>query len=337
MISTISNSKATLSEDPYYESSAYAKVDKWHLVQQLGKDNTSRTFLCYDKALENFGVMKISIDSEPLENYFFKSEVNIRAQLNHEHILAIEEVHESIDIVCLRRGKYKISAMISKLALGGNIVHLIGDTRILPELIARTYFVQIIDALEYLHKNNIAHRYIKLQNLLLDQDFSIKITNFSCSSKTDKNKMFTKWIGDLKYFTPEMHAKKKYCAIDADIFATGICIFAMVFGHMPFLKASEGNEQYELLIKEIHENFWKVHEAFTKEMFFQNNMTSINFEVSHDFRNLMERMLSKQPSKRLTIAQIKKHSWYCGPVLSRSKLLDAVVDLILERNKPPKT
>jgi len=71
-----------------------------------------------------------------------------------------------------------------KFADYGEIFNFIDSTPLFSEQLAKVYFKQLIEGLEYLHKHNIGHRDLKTENLLIDSNFNIKIADFGCSCKT---------------------------------------------------------------------------------------------------------------------------------------------------------
>lgn len=90
--------------------------------------------------------------------------------------------------------------------------------------------------MEYLHTNDVCHRDLKLDNLLLDSNFNLKVTDFGFASDF---KQFGGYFDTVKgsngYMSPEMFSAKPYNGVYADIFAMGVILFAMKLGIPPFL------------------------------------------------------------------------------------------------------
>lgn len=110
----------------------------------------------------------------------------------------------------------------------------------LPESEVKLIFKQLADGVSYLHKNNIAHRDLKLENILIDSDKNIKIIDFGFSLITPRNKPLNVCCGTPSYMAPELTARKNYYGHLVDIWALGILLYVLLCGQFPFKgKATE--------------------------------------------------------------------------------------------------
>lgn len=100
------------------------------------------------------------------------------------------------------------------------------------ETLARTFFHQIVNGLEYLHSNGFAHLDLKPENLLLGQDFELKITDFDMSYQTGD--ICTVGKGTPYYRAPEVAKRKCKKPKAADIYSIGIILFILKFGQLPY-------------------------------------------------------------------------------------------------------
>lgn len=99
---------------------------------------------------------------------------------------------------------------------------------------ARFYFKQIIDGVEYIHKNHIAHRDLKPENILIDSNNLIKIGDFGLSNVMKDGKLLKTACGSPYYASPEIVSERKYEGTSIDIWSSGVILFALTTGELPF-------------------------------------------------------------------------------------------------------
>lgn len=142
-------------------------------------------------------------------------------------------------------------------------------------------------ALEYLHGNNIVHHDIKPHNVLLDDDgATIKLCDFGASRAFgghDTSLPFAGIFGTVGYIAPELLDGKASYGPPIDMFSAGIMLFEMVFGYGPFYPPSACTHQ---------------------ELEFPSRP-----KASPEVKQLLIRLLEKDPRKRITAAQALGHSW----------------------------
>ena len=104
----------------------------------------------------------------------------------------------------------------------------------LDEEEAKIIFKQIAEGLQYLHQKNVAHRDMKLENILIDEEGNVKIIDFGFSLVTPKTKPLNVCCGTPSYMSPELMARKNYYGHLVDIWALGIILYILVVGVFPF-------------------------------------------------------------------------------------------------------
>ena len=153
----------------------------------------------------------------------------------------------------------------------------------------KLFFAEVILAFEHIHNHNIIYRDLKPENILLDEQGHIKICDFNLAKAgMTKNKRANSFCGSPLYFSPEMVLKK---GVDykCDIYGIGLLIYEIVTG-LPAFNAPNVHALYELI---------------------KNNI--INFRVSGlngDIKDIIEKMLVKEPEKRIELNEIKKHPFF---------------------------
>ena len=105
----------------------------------------------------------------------------------------------------------------------------------LDESEAKHVFRQTVEAVNYLHKKNIAHRDIKLENILAGENFLVKLIDFGFSIVAQKDKLLNIYCGTPSYMSPELANKKNYQGWLADIWALGVLLYVLLCGRFPFV------------------------------------------------------------------------------------------------------
>ena len=205
-------------------------------------------------------------------------EIKILKKMRHRNI-----VHLYNDI-----NTEKLIYLIMEYVKGKELLAYINEKNKLNENESCYYFQQIISGIEYLEKLKIVHRDIKLENIIIEDNKNIKILDFGLSNFYQKNNILYSSCGSLCYASPEMVEGKKYSGSCVDIWPSGIVLFAMLCGYLPF---TDSNEQK--LFKKIVEG----------KLYFPHYL-------SEQAKDLLNKVLTKDPLKRITINKIKKHPWF---------------------------
>jgi len=140
-----------------------------------------------------------------------------------------------------------------------------------------------MSAVEYIHASGICHRDLKPENVLLDFDKSLKLVDFGLSNMYEDDQLLKTACGSPCYAAPEMIAGKKYRGLKSDIWSSGVVLFAMVCGHLPFEDPHTKN-----LYKKILSADYKLPKF-----------------VSHEFKMFLSRVLDTNPDTRISISEMK--------------------------------
>jgi len=205
--------------------------------------------------------------------------------------------------------------LVLEYAPGGELFDILYYTSALKEVVARTYFKQIINGLEACHNANVVHRDLKPQNLLLDSKFNLKITDFGLSKiiQSDADAiMKTTYVGTRGYQAPELLLGQKY-DLKCDIFSVGVILFILMAGYPPFEQASKNDKWFKPLMKGNIDKFWKAHQ--------KSPIAKIP-----EAKDLLTKMLTFNPKDRIDINGIKQHAWMQGTVLKQKELIAEIRD-----------
>lgn len=205
-------------------------------------------------------------------------EVNLMKKLKYKNIVKIFETFET--------SKYLI--IIMEYISGGDLLSYVKKRNKLNEVVSRYIFKQIILALQYTHSQNIIHRDIKLDNILLDIHNNIKICDFGVGKQVKSRKeILYDQCGTPAYIAPEILKGSGYEGSPVDIWSAGVVLYAMLSGTVPF-KANDMNDLHKLI--------------------FKGEYAEIE-GISQEAKDLIKGILEVEPKKRLTAEEILNHPW----------------------------
>lgn len=209
-------------------------------------------------------------------------ELKILSELNHPNIIKIYKIIED------EKNYYVVMEYCEE----GELFNYIVEKNNLTDSESAFFYYQLINAIEYLHLNGIAHRDLKPENILLRENNLIKIIDFGLSNYFDENKLLSTPCGSPCYASPEMIRGEDYNGADNDIWETGIILYAMLCGYLPFENNPNAKDN-KILFKKI----------LSLKIDFPNFLTDSSVD-------LLKRILVSDPRERIKINEIKKHSFY---------------------------
>jgi len=177
----------------------------------------------------------------------------------------------------------------------------------MPENQAKDIITSIVRALHHSHEKAIAHRDIKLENILLDSKGKAFLIDYGLCSFIEDGKKSREWCGSDNYIAPQIVRRESYCGKQADIFSLGVVAFALLFGVFPFeclrVNSRHSNDPSRPLPR--------LHVRFPTDV-----------KLSLEAKDLLIGMLEDDADKRITMDEILKHEWIAGsedePILSRA-------------------
>uniref|UniRef100_A0A3B1JC95 non-specific serine/threonine protein kinase n=1 Tax=Astyanax mexicanus TaxID=7994 RepID=A0A3B1JC95_ASTMX len=203
-----------------------------------------------------------------------KAELDTIYRLTHPHIVYIYEVIE------VRHGQVHIVME----AASSSLVEVIEKGPVAHKT-ARRWFSQIVSALNYMHEQDIVHRDLKCDNILVTADGNVKIADFGLSRVTKG--LCNSMVGTLWYVSPEVIREKKYDAKKSDVWSLGIVLYALVTGELP----SYSDDLEQIASPKLPYTF------------------PDDVEVEESCRALILDMLQLDPSARPTVKKVSEHPW----------------------------
>lgn len=192
----------------------------------LGRGAFGKVNLAMHKLVRKLVALK-SLNKEALTDEVQKAklmkEVNLLLKLRQNNVVKIYETIET----------QKHIIIVMELCAGGDLLNYVRKRRRLKEPFAQKIFRQIIDGLSYIHSKNIAHRDIKLDNILLDGKGNVKIADFGVSRQIQPDQIMREQCGTPAYIAPEILRNRGY-SLNVDLWSAGVVLFAMLYGTVPF-------------------------------------------------------------------------------------------------------
>ena len=271
-------------------------LENFEFIKVIGRGNYAKIYLVmYKKTSEVFALKSIRKDQIISENIIY----NI---LNEKEILSNNESEFILNLSFFFQTPERIY-FVTPFIKGGDLFNLLKKKRHLTENLIRFYSAQIAIAISEIHESEFIYRDLKPENILIDEEGFIKLCDFGSCTRINLNKKTKDFAGTIYYASPEMIAGIGYDQM-TDWWSFGILIYELLTGNVPFI-SHDKTRIFELIeMTEI---------KFPKEIFNENNEKEL-FYPSKEIKDLIEKLLIKDPNKRLGkkngIEEIKTHSFY---------------------------
>ncbi|KAF8948732.1 hypothetical protein BGZ52_006626, partial [Haplosporangium bisporale] len=223
-------------------------------------------------------IPKASLVNRAAVHRGIEREIAIMKLINHPHVIRLFDVYETEQELFL----------VMEYVSGGELFEYLVNKGRLDESEALRFFQHIIVGLAFCHKRKICHRDLKPENLLLDQQMNVKIADFGMASLQKTGRLLETSCGSPHYASPEVVTGMKYDGSASDIWSCGIILYALLTGHLPF----DDENIRHLLSKVKAGKFY------------------MPTDISAGARDLIGRMLTVNPKRRITVMQIMMHPWF---------------------------
>ncbi|XP_061365596.1 CBL-interacting serine/threonine-protein kinase 7 [Gastrolobium bilobum] len=259
-------------------------LGKYQLTRFLGRGNFAKVYQARSLIDGSTVAVKIIDKSKTVDAAMeprIVREIDAMRRLHHHpNILKIHEVMAT---------KTKIYLIVD-YAGGGELFAKISRRGKLPESVARRYFQQLVSALCFCHKNGVAHRDLKPQNLLLDDDGNLKVSDFGLSALPEqlKNGLLHTACGTPAYTAPEILCRLSYDGSKADAWSCGVILYVFLAGHLPF-----DDMNIPAMCKRISRRDYEFPAS-----------------VSKAARHLIYQLLDPNPKTRMRLESVFENSWF---------------------------
>ncbi|KAL6047776.1 Calcium/calmodulin-dependent protein kinase IGa [Balamuthia mandrillaris] len=257
--------------------------DDFEFGETLGTGNFSEVVLGTEKKSGDKYAIKI-IDKKEVDSSRLQTEMEILKKVSHPNIISLKEIYDTEEKLYL----------VMELVTGGELFNQIVALGSYSEKIAKNLVKQIVEAVKYLHDQNIAHRDLKPTNLLLSSPGShiIKIADFGLSKILGPDSMMQTACGTPIYVAPEVLAGEGYDK-EVDCWGIGVIMYILLCGYPPFF--DDGEDMAQLFEQIMSGNFEFPDPYWT--------------DISGEAKDLIEHLLVVDPAKRYTAEQALQHPW----------------------------
>ncbi|KAK1379934.1 Non-specific serine/threonine protein kinase [Heracleum sosnowskyi] len=259
--------------------------EKYQLGHILGRGSFAKVY--YGRSLQDNSSVAIKVIEKPsnsdpnMELRLIREVSAMRRLNNHPNILKLHEVMAT---------KTKIY-LVMELAKGGELFTKLLRRGRLSESTCRTYFQQLVSTVHFCHQNGVAHRDLKPQNLLLDGNGNLKVSDFGLSALPEQIRgdgMLHTACGTPVYTAPEVVRRNGYDGAKADAWSCGVILFVMLVGDVPFRDSNIANLYKKICRREINIPVW----------------------ISTPAQNIIHRLLDPNPNTRMGVDGIMGLSWF---------------------------
>jgi len=273
------------------------KIEKHYLLgRELGRGGYARVVLATRRVDKKDYAIKIidKLKSSRKQMKEVQSEVEILEKLDHPNVVKLIEVFDD-------ESKFYI---VMELITGGELFEDIIKKQSYSENVAAHVIAEALKGLQHMHSLGIVHRDIKPENLMLSSDkpgASIKLVDFGCSKElTPKKPLLYDFIGSPGYIAPETYKVMEWkvgipgYGLPVDMFSVGVIIYIILSGTHPF--PLNDDTRLQTCVERGEWNF---------------NGSCWQY-VSDMAKDLIEKLMEVDPTKRLTVEQALAHPWLAG-------------------------
>ena len=251
-------------------------------------------------AVKRIDYKKWKVHNKGISKQQLEAEYNIHAKLEHPNVVRMYSVFKGTEWI------YVVLEMVS----GGDLFdYLIQKAQHgVEEKVARCWFAQLLDGVDYCHKQSVVHRDLKPENILLSHpshDATLKIADFGLSKALNGNNVCRTVCGTPQYMAPEVHFTKKYSQYgkEADLWGLGVILHVMLTVSMPFGDDENSQKLLEDLGAHVAEDD-QPRDILRGEVW---------DEQSEQVKSLVRGLLTADAKRRTTVEGARVHAWMRMP------------------------
>ncbi|KAI1721906.1 protein kinase domain-containing protein [Ditylenchus destructor] len=249
---------------------------------KLGNGRYSKVLVGRHTNLQRKFAIKVTNLREVTEEFrvkFLPREMKCWSQLSHNNICTLYHEFQ----------KYGYQFAITELAEHGDLLSYVQKNGAVPERQARNWMIQLVNAVGYLHSRKIAHRDLKLENVVIFDGGTVKLCDFGFSRQSKD--ISSTFCGSKSYSAPEILSGIVYDIFKADIWSLGVVGFVMVTNSMPFREDVDHNSQIVEAQRSRHYRY-----------------PALGLSVA--CRQSIDTMMTFEPGRRPSIKECRQLPWF---------------------------
>ena len=248
--------------------------DRYEIIKSIGEGGMANVYLAYDTILDRNVAIKVLRGDLANDEKFvrrFQREALSASSLSHPNIVAMYDVGED-------DGLYYI---VMEYVEGKTLKQLLKKRGSLTLSETIDIMLQLTDGMAHAHDSYIVHRDLKPQNIMIQDDGQIKITDFGIAMALNSTQLTqtNSVMGSVHYLPPEQAAGKG-TTIKSDIYSMGIIFYELLTGELPF----KGDSAVEIALKQMKEPLPDVHK--------------LNNDIPQSIENIILKSTAKNPKNR---------------------------------------
>lgn len=265
-----------------YKEMPITSIEFYKVIGLIGKGAFGKVLLCEHKLsgkqVAVKAISKVRLQSLRSQKKVFQ-EVYILRKIRNRFVIKILEVFES----------ERNFLIVLEYAGGGDLLNYVRNKGRLKEEECKKIFRQIVQGALSIHEAGVLHRDFKLDNILLDTEYSmIKICDFGVSKIFQSGELIKDQCGTPAYLAPEIIKNQGYQGGSVDIWSIGIVLYTMLCGTIPF-KASNVLDLHKVILTGVFE---------------------VPLELSQLAGDLLKKIIVVDPHTRYSLEEILNHPWF---------------------------
>jgi eukaryotic-like serine/threonine-protein kinase len=245
------------------------QLGKFEIIDALGTGGFASVYLARDQWINKMVALKVP-HFQTFEIDTLLKEPRMLARLNHPNIVSVFSAEKADELFFI----------VMEYVEGESLETLLEREKILPHRTACDYILQICDALDYAHSQQILHRDLRPANIFVSRSGVLKVGDFGVAALLERAQFATTIIGTPPYMSPEHFRGKAVYA--SDVYSVGIILYEMLTGRLPYYDPNP---------------------AKIEQLIMEGNCTAprlINKDVPRDLNNIILRAMAKELENRFT-------------------------------------